>query len=167
MGWMFTLGASRRDVINELTTETAECKTLRKCLKGNTMYALVESARLNKKFIMVYLLQRSADGWGYKDIDEGMGPVQNNCPVAYLDAADEPMNEYAKKWRESVRALAARRANCHPKIGETWALASGKQVTLKSTKPLHGWIEGRLFRIKRDNLRCVVSVEPVAPGVFG
>lgn len=130
MGWTFTHGASKADVIRELTTDSVTedrvFKTLRKCLKGNTMYALVESGKPGetKKWIAVYLLAAHNGDWGYKDIDETMGPVQCECPVKYLDEADEPMNEYARDWREVCRARAAKRsaqAAKRPKVGEIWS----------------------------------------------
>ena len=161
MGWYYTNDGSRADVIAELTEDNSKegkvYRTLRKCFRGNVMYALHETGPIGetKKWIGVYLLQkgtRDYPGWGYKPMDETMEPYYYDCPVSYLDAADEPMGDGAKRWREVVREKAARRASIKPKAGESWRLRSGKEVRIKSVRPLHGWIGGTLYRIKRTNL---------------
>lgn len=159
MGWFFPYGALRADVIDEVTRERVGdgrvFRTLRKCFRGNTMYALHESGPEGdtKKWISVYLLQRdSASGdWGYKPIEESMGPVQMDCPVSYLDEADEPPNEYAREWRAAVRDLAAKRASKKPKKGETWTLKGCRipQVKITSVQPLQGVHNYTTYTIKR------------------
>lgn len=116
MGWLVPHGASRRDLITELTpTERLQgegvFRTLRHCCRGNVLYALHESGKTaeTKKWIGVYLLQRFENGWGYKDMDESMGPNYYLCPVSYLDEADEPCNDYARQWRKDCRTTAVER----------------------------------------------------------
>ena len=133
MGWYYTHYASRGDIIDEITKETVTderiFRTLRKCFRGNTMYALHESGKPGetRKWLGVYLLQRgTADqpGWGYKPMDETMGPYHCDCPVSYLDAADEPMGDNAKEWREACRERAAEKkaqTAKRPQVGETWS----------------------------------------------
>lgn len=160
MGWYYSHDASRRDIIDELTpdrvTDGKVFRTLRKCFRGNTMYALHESGPEGetKKWIGVYLLQRSDIGWGYKPMDETMHPYYFDCPVSYLDAADEPASEDARKWREEVRARAAARAAKKPKVGETWSLRGCRidSVRITELKPLRGYHGGTLYRIKRSLL---------------
>lgn len=160
MGWTFPHDASRRDVIDELTRDQSKdervFRTLRKCFRGNTMYALHESGPVGetRKWLAVYLLQRSQGTWGYKDMDESMGPCYFDCPVSYLDEADETTSEYAIKWRAEVRRLAAERAAKKPKKGETWTLVNCRipDVRITSLKPLRGTHAGMIYRIKRKLL---------------
>jgi len=163
MGWYYTHDATRSDIITELTeervTEDRVYRTHRKCLRGNTMYALHETGKPGetKKWIGVYLLQRGTSdnpGWGYKPMDETMEPYYYACPVSYLDEADEPVSEGAKRWREAVREKAAARAAKKPKTGETWSLVGCliKEVTIISLKPLRGRGNGTTYRIKRSLL---------------
>jgi hypothetical protein len=49
--------------------------------------------------------------WGYKDMDESMGPCDTDCPLRLLDKAGPPPNDWAKDWRDKVRAGAARRTS--------------------------------------------------------
>lgn len=160
MGWYFTHGATRGDIIEELTheqrTDERVFRTLRKCFRGNTMYTLHEGGKHGetKKWIGVYLLQRSDVGWGYKDMDESMHPYYYDCPVSYLDAADEPTTENAEKWREVVRRKAAERARKKPKVGETWSLRGCCIETMRvvSLRPLQGAHKGVIYRFKRNHL---------------
>jgi len=158
MGWTFPYGASRRDVIGLLTREQKTAndgvfRTLRKCLRGNTMYALHESGPKDdtKKWLAVYLLQRHGDGWGYRDLSESEHPYHYDCPVSYLDEADEAINECARKWREGVRARAAERASKKPKKGETWTLKGCRitQIKITSLKPLQGIHNDTTYHIER------------------
>lgn len=129
MGTYFPYGASRRDVIAECTESsrwtrdgdgaTVEQRTLRHCTRGNNLWAVHEqtvtlpdgTVERRVRFIMLYILRKAGDTWGYKPIDTGMGPYEVSCPLAYLDLADdEPINEHAARWREQVRAYHAGRA---------------------------------------------------------
>lgn len=161
MGWYYTDGATRRDIIDELTkeqvTETTVFRTLRKCFRGNTMYALHESgppAGPLTKWISVYLLQRHKDSWGYKPLPEDALPYYFDCPLSYLDEADEATTENAKEWRAGVREVAEKRASKKPKVGETWTLEGCKikEVEIVSLRPLHGRTAGTTYRIKRSLL---------------
>jgi hypothetical protein len=111
MGWIFPHGASRKQVILELTkredNEHATIETLRRCTRGNVLW---EKKRIHSKqtgkehiFVMCHLLQRSGDSWGYKSMDESAGPNYYHCPLSYLDGLDEPEG-FAAGWRDSVRA---------------------------------------------------------------
>lgn len=160
MGWYYTDGASRRDIIDELTKEQRwdgnVFRTLRKCFRGNTMYALHESGPedATKKWLSVYLLQRHKDSWGYKPLPEDALPYYFDCPLSYLDEADEATTENAKEWRQTVREVAEKRASKKPKVGETWSLEGCliKEVEITSVRPLRGKARGTTYRIKRSLL---------------
>lgn len=63
---------------------------------------------------LIVLTSRAGGEWGYKDMDEGMGPVQATAPLAFLDALSDLVHapqRYAADWRARVRAYhAARKA---------------------------------------------------------
>jgi hypothetical protein len=44
------------------------------------------------------------EGWGYKDLDESMGPYYFSCPLKYLDMV--PIDRYGgnAEWRAGVVA---------------------------------------------------------------
>lgn len=167
MGWTFPYGATRRQVIEELTIAErlygekmgGGCfRTLRHCCRGNVLYALHETVKgdgTSNKWIGVYLLQRDGSGdWGYKDMDESMHPYYYNCPVSYLDEADEPTTDGAREWRAEVRRRAAARTSKKPKKGETWSLQGCviPSVRIMSARPLRGMYQGTLYKVKKAQL---------------
>lgn len=51
----------------------------------------------------------SYHNFGYKDMDETMGPVIDNPPVKVLDALTPTDNQYANDWRDRARKNIKRR----------------------------------------------------------
>jgi hypothetical protein len=41
--------------------------------------------------------------WGYKDLEESMGPAEVSCPARFLELVPVPSSPYAAAWREKVR----------------------------------------------------------------
>jgi len=122
MGSYYTDGASRKDIIREVIQgwsreDGTGTQTLKHCARGNVLYVVHETTTPEEtfRFIGVYLLLRSRDGWGYKPMDESMHPYYYNCPVSYIELAEEKpktggLGADSDKWRENVRANAALRA---------------------------------------------------------
>lgn len=158
MGWTFTQGASRADIIRHVTkpwdTGTAEVKCLTKTALGNHLWAVFERTPKGEgggepeRFIALFLLGSDRGyGWGYKDITESMGPAQADCPLSYLDMVPQVADA---SWREAVRAHhATRRQKFSP--GETLRLAGASipHVVVTSTKPLRGTYGGQTYRVAR------------------
>lgn len=57
-------------------------------------------------FGAVFLTQISG-GWGYKDLDETMGPVESCAPSEILDLLSPTRDTYARAWRARCRANSA------------------------------------------------------------
>jgi len=53
--------------------------------------------------ILLQYASKSYHNFGYKEIEESMGPYQCNCPEDILDLLSETESEYALKWREQCR----------------------------------------------------------------
>ena len=53
--------------------------------------------------------------FGYKDVGEEMGPVEDECPERILDLLSSTSYEYAIQWRERCRAKVERRKS-QPKL---------------------------------------------------
>lgn len=96
-----------------------------------TYYAAVELVRDDRPrevFALVCLVRynpRDREGYvfGYKDMDEGMGPNESDCPEAILDLLTPTDRPYAVAWRARCRANAAARralsAKPKPRPGQT------------------------------------------------
>jgi hypothetical protein len=114
MGWLFSTGwHTKADLVKHLTDENG-LATIAKSVRGNVLWTVHEikpDANGNvKRFIGCYLLSGGRDmGWGYKDMDESMGPCNYDCPLKFFDMVPDP-GGYATAWRESVRAFHASKA---------------------------------------------------------
>jgi len=107
MGWMFSPAwPTRKHLITQLT-ERNGVETLRHCCTGNNLWC-VHRLSNGVKFICLYMMQKhKIDGevcWGYKDIDESMGPNAITCPVSYLEMCTAPEGPYGYEWRQRVYA---------------------------------------------------------------
>ena len=69
-------------------------------------------------FAAVILTERGGDGsWGYKDMDETMGPVEASAPLALLDLLSPTTHGYALDWRQRCRKAGNRRADEAWRVG--------------------------------------------------
>ena len=122
MGWLFTYGQTLKGMIAE-RTEAWEHTTpeglivkstcLRHCYRGcsfsGTLWTVWERTftkdgqpvKPTERWIGCDLLRYyKRDGWGFKDIEEAMGPCEVSCPLGYL----EMVPVACENWRVGVRA---------------------------------------------------------------
>jgi hypothetical protein len=129
MGWSFPTSPTRRstaiaDLVkpwsggrDEKTGITSHTACLAHCYRGGAyrgiLWAVFEVARKNDelvvvetmRFIACFILQyaKEYDSWGYKDMEESMGPYYYSCPLKYFDMVPETNEGVQPKWREAVR----------------------------------------------------------------
>lgn len=165
MGWMFSTNWSdRKSLIKHLTeTETDENRTrtcLAHCLRGNVLWTVWEIQRTNgtvKRCIGCDLLQNGGanDGWGYKDMEESMGPYYYTCPLKYLGMVPEVA---CQEWRDLVIAKANLKSlQIHP--GTLYELREGfllKVIQITALIGKNDYVgksrEGKEFKIRRNYL---------------
>ena len=128
MGWLFTLGQTKKDLVARRTKAwdhatpdgaviTSVC--LRHCYRGNAFTGVLwtvwertftkdeQPVKPHERWIGCDLLRyRKGDGWGYKDMEESMHPYYYSCPLGYLELVPVA----CEKWREGVRSYHARLA---------------------------------------------------------
>lgn len=137
MGWLYmqSLGgfAGPRQYLDDqytYTRDTVRSTVLRSALVNmKTYYAAVEFIhpdRDREVFAVVCLVKynpRDRVGYifGYKDMDETVGPNEAECPPAILDLLTPTTGEYALAWRAKCRANAAKRA-ARPRLRNGWTL---------------------------------------------
>ena len=105
-------------------------------VKMRIYYAAVELLRPDRDHEVVALVclvrykPRDREGYvfGYKDMDETMGPCEAECPPAILDLLTPNTNEYALAWRERCRAAVARRT-AKPRLRNGWTLVFDEPIT--------------------------------------
>jgi len=139
MGWTFmpSHGRDAVDIIRKLLdyeTETYAQNVIDHALAGTTMYLLdrrtpkgawepnttyVHDADGSFRWIAVVLTSKGRDGYdfGYKDIEESMGPTEARCPKRIISAASslrhpDPAVEgnYAARWRQKCFDQSAAKA---------------------------------------------------------
>lgn len=116
MGWSFSYGWSnpsdvKRDLLRDYEgNDRVDVLAHKSTCYGRHWWVALKSKETGKSFIVLHLLARGSYGeWGYKDIDEQMGPVDVDCPVSLLDMTTEPTEGCAVAWRARVRGNAARK----------------------------------------------------------
>jgi hypothetical protein len=139
MGWLFlhecdTKASVRDHLLRDLgrSNENAERKVLAHRTVGNHLWMAYECiptdpAHKPIKVVVLALLAQDQGRWGYKDMDETMGPYYFDCPKAVIEAVGPTDNEHALKWRAKVDEYHAQRAAKRTMLR---AVAVGAEIVL-------------------------------------
>lgn len=144
MGWLFGWN-TRKELIDQLCYGNG-VETLKRKFVGNNMWA-VQRVPSGEVFACLYLIkgnprvQDDPCNWGYKDVDETMGPYQHDFPVSWLDLLSPIDSEYAVEWRENVRKRAEQMTRF--KVGTTWAYGGHEYTIIERRSPTS-------FRVKNE-----------------
>ena len=174
MGWLFMTSlkghAGPRAYLDDQFTSThdeVQFTVLRSALRSmRTYYAAVERKTPGgerKVFAVVCLVKynpRDREGYifGYKDMEESMGPYEADCPVPILDLLTPTENAHALEWRARCREAAKRKAR-RPKLR--------LGATVVFTEPIaftDGAIHDRLTVVIDPRRPRAVRFRPVAGG---
>jgi len=118
MGWLFSnRWGSKDELVRFLRSPERNgphYEVLASTVRGSRHWYVARYTKDDKvvTFIGLDLMESGGnEGWGYKDMDESVGPYYYDCPLRFLDmvAGSEPVG-YAEKWRESVREWHAKKA---------------------------------------------------------
>ena len=161
MGWTFTEGMTKADVVAELAAGWSGTTCLKYTVKGSTMWAIMETN--GAKWIACNLVKVDRKvGAGYKGMSESMGPCNYDCPLAYLDEVPVA-GTYGAEWRTKVRAFheleTKRRAFAKLiKVGSKVTLSeryATREFEVVSLAPLLGEADGRRFKIPKNAIVAV------------
>lgn len=115
MGWLFGW-SSKKDLVDHLVRQDGgNCAVIDHSLRGNNLWLLCQRKDSGFKFIVLCKLKYAKGAgpwdheWGYKDIDESMGPCELDCPEKFLAQSDDT-SPYGTAWRESCRRWRRERA---------------------------------------------------------
>lgn len=161
MGWLYRK-CSKQDLINDLLADDFgpewERKVLAHAVRGNVLWTVNQISNRNTggsdTFIGCDLLQKDGEWWGYKGMDESMGPCYYTCPLKYLSLAPERNPQ----WRQKVREHHARRGRRFS-VGQQVALigCTIPWVRIISVNPLQGEYQGTRYRLNRAVLGEVMQ----------
>jgi hypothetical protein len=137
-------------------------KLVAKACRGNVLWTVWTSP--SGAFIGCDLMATHGGDWGYKDMEESMGPCYYTCPLGFLAMAPVA----SESWREQVRAYhakhaAARAALKGVEVGDELILKEGCKppwLTVRQVKPLKA--EGPSGGIYRVSAKHVARVEKKA-----
>ena len=166
MGWLYTEGYTKQDVIDDVIrawprdNPTNIC--LNKCIRGNRLWTLWErdvAGDIDRYIVLFLLMKDGGYGWGYKDITESMGPVYYDCPLKYVDASTCD-DSYAPEWKGKVRDFHASKRKVKDYIkslkpGDIVTLKEGcnpDKLTVMSTRPFIGVFGGTRYRISQSHV---------------
>ena len=68
---------------------------------GRHLWMLIQPNQ-GSSFVCLFKLSSYGGDWGYKSIDESMGPCYWDCPVSLIQQADSPTTATATQWRKAV-----------------------------------------------------------------
>ncbi len=107
MGWTFHHNSTKAELVADIIqpTNTAPYRTLNHKLAGSELWTLMQKDG-EAPVIVLFLLQKDGDNYGYKDMDESMGPYYYKVPQSFLDRA--PVT--CQSWRDRVAAQASLKA---------------------------------------------------------
>ena len=163
MGTYYGYG-SRKELADEVTAgfenDFQKVTCLKRYFSGNNLWVVFErqskaASTDRERWITVFLIRRAGSDWGYKPVDENMGPCEHSCPLSFLDMVNPPERpEGYHDWRAEVRKYHARR-NQKLELNQVVTLTNGVQyrITHKSAKLMGVSLkDGVLYRIPRNML---------------
>lgn len=143
-----------------------------------TYYAAVErvtpSTGAREVWAAVCLVRynrRDREGYifGYKDMEESMGPCEDRCPARVLDLLTPTDNAYALGWRERCRARIERQAHLNAKptprpgdvlvLGEPLAFRDGRRLARFQAVRAPGRSRGVVFRSAQGGLYRISNLK--------
>ena len=163
MGWLFGW-STRKDLVDHLCSGNG-VTTLKRKFVGNNMWAVQRNEELGITFAVLYLIKGNPRvysdpyNWGYKDVDETMGPCDTSFPEAWLDLLSHIESRYALDWRQAVRDRAARDRRF--KIGTKWKYGEHEYTVLERRSPTSFRVKdewGDTYRMKLSQLRHAEEV---------
>lgn len=129
MGWTYQRaifydrrgGIDRKAECDALYTwhneETGDrCRVLKSAMVGSTWYGACERTRPNQApyvfagVCLTHVCSNEYCNFGFKDMDESMGPAERSCPTSVLNLLSPRDDEWALEWRAACRENARKAA---------------------------------------------------------
>ncbi len=120
---------------NEETGDT--CRVLKSAMVGRTWYGACERTRPGQQpYVFAGICLTSVDSregynFGFKDMDESMGPCERECPVSILNLLSPRDDKWAIEWRAACRENAAKKAAAKKDPNSLQNLPLGAQITVQ------------------------------------
>lgn len=130
MGWTFkTTRGTKAEIKNEILASLGAYSILHRTVGNHLWVAVRPLGEVEEGCVLLFLLKSSRGCWGYKDMDEGMGPYYYDCPESVIAAAGPTTKPLALAWRAKVREYHAEKKL---RKGIADGVKVGDVVTLKN-----------------------------------
>jgi len=155
MGWLFSNAfRNTTDIKNELNRQRGNLKIVDQKMTsyGRHIWTLFETPT-GERFINLDLCEYNNDyGWGYKDMDESVGPCYYDCPMSLIEKAGKTLHHTAQTWRDAVEAH-HQKASRKLKEGMTIRLYGNTYTVLEAGRQkIVRREDGRIFKLNRKNV---------------
>ena len=108
MGWTWSYASNWKNGKIDRKKECDSCWTysnspyevLKSSMVGTTYYAAVKVKSSGEVFAAVFLTSTNGYDFGYKDMEESMGPCSYDCPLSILKLLTKTENETSNLWRQ-------------------------------------------------------------------
>lgn len=172
MGWLFSdQWRSKSDLVSHLTQPSrfGQARIISSKLVGNRHWFLAEGIE-GRRWIGLDLLESGTQrnpGWGYKCLDESVGPYYFDCPLSFIRMASEPINDTSRQWRSTVlehharsRLLSKRFSSLKAGLVLTYGEDQYQLICLAG--PRLGWTvsrlsDGRAFRMSPNQIKSALA----------
>jgi hypothetical protein len=102
MGWTHCQSWKTRDEVVKAVMEGLEGQPSALVWEQKTwVHWVLAPMKGGGELIVCHLLEPSPNGWGYKGMDESMGPYYYSCPLEFLERTDDSPWKNAR-WRLEV-----------------------------------------------------------------
>lgn len=158
MGWTFyhrpAGQTDRQHFESELGLAKRDLKILESATKNGTFYAAVQDPD-GSVWALVILIQRVRGeyNFGYKDMDETVGPAVHDCPAKVLDLLTPTDSQWANEWRVKCRATLARNA-------QVKALVNGTVIELEKPVTFANDVSVQRFEYRKEGRSTVFLAFP-------
>jgi hypothetical protein len=149
MGWDFSHVAPGTKTLDVLKAEFGADRIVSGAVVGSTAYLAVTHEHEGQPVVLgvVVLTQRRRNdfyNFGYKVVDETMGPYEAQCPKRILDLLTDPLNDYAAEWRDRCRENLAAKAKAA-------TVKPGTVIRLDEPLPFNDGRSRQVFRYQGSN----------------
>lgn len=106
-------------------------------MAGATWYGACERSRPGQEpYVFAGVCLTSVDSreyynFGYKDMDESMGPCERECPVSILNLLSARDDKWAIEWRAACRENAAKKSAAKKDQNSLQNLPLGAKITVQ------------------------------------
>lgn len=132
-----------------------KCRVLKSVMVGATWYGACERTRPGQEpYVFAGVCLTSVDSheycnFGYKDMDESMGPCERDCPISILNRLSPRDDEWALEWRTACRENAVKKAADRKDSNSLQNLPLGAKIAVQKRGQSIVLEKGRISNRKR------------------